>query len=360
MAVALAGVIALFASGTVALPVQQVLVVRGMIASKRDFFQDPEVKRLLMAHRIQVRMTPVGSRELVGRQDLDEFDFVFPSGQSSVEVVYERRKGKPVNPYRPFFTPIVLATYAEYVAALEQAGVVREQAGSEGLYYDLSVPALIKVMQEGKFWSDYGMSNNNRLIAQIPDPCRTYSGSAYLGMLAFSLNGNRPPTEEDTAVRIARGIKPLLEVEGQYGDDHAPKFLAPDGRTFATVVVVYEHQFLAHQFAVQDRTGQPDRTRVLLYPEAQHETAPELLAFTPAGSRLGELVSENPALRRRALELGFRVLGPSGETSHYGALSEYLQQRGLPTPTSGVGDTETWMPNRRLLEKMIVEVGGCP
>ncbi|MEV0675805.1 hypothetical protein AB0I60_04690 [Actinosynnema sp. NPDC050436] len=359
MVVALAGAIALFASGTVALPAQEVLVVRGMIGSKRDFFQDPEVKRLLMAHRIQVQMTPVGSRELVNRDDLDDYDFVFPSGQSMVEVVYERRKNKSTNPYRPFFTPIVLATYADYARALRDAGVVREQGDGDGLYYDLSVPALIKVMQQGRFWSDLGTGNNNRVITQIPDPCRTYSGATYVGMLAFALNDNHPPTDDEAAVRLAREIKPLLDVEGQHGDDHAPKYLAPDGRTFGTVVVIYEHQFLAHQLAVVERTGQPDRTRALLYPEAQHETAPELLAFTPAGNRLGHLISEEPALRRRALELGFRVLGPSGETSDYGALSEHLRARGLPTPTSGIGDTETWLPNRKLLERMILEVGGC-
>ncbi len=54
VATALAGVIALFASDTVALPVQRVLVVRGMLASKRDFFQDDQVRRILMSHRIQV------------------------------------------------------------------------------------------------------------------------------------------------------------------------------------------------------------------------------------------------------------------------------------------------------------------
>ncbi|WP_121003847.1 hypothetical protein [Saccharothrix australiensis] len=84
--------------------------------------------------------------------------------------------------------------------------------------------------------------------------------------------------------------------------------------------------YLVHQLSRLDRTGQPHRERVLLYPEAQHETVPELLAFTLAGGRLGELVS----------------------------------QHWLPVPTSGVGDTGTWLPSRELFERMVVEIGGCP
>ncbi|MBB5958384.1 hypothetical protein FHS29_004992 [Saccharothrix tamanrassetensis] len=364
VATALAGVIALFASGTVALPFQGITVVRGMLASKRDFFQDPEVRRILMAHRIQVHVTPVGSRDIVHRDDLDTFDFVFPSGQSMAELVYRRREGKPTNPYKPFFTPIVLATYRDYAEALEDAKVVTAQAGGDGLYYDLSVPALIGVIRGGKFWSQFKrkdqslLKNNNRIIAQTPDPCRTYSGSTYLGLVAFAENGNQVPAGEEAALRLARDIKPLFAIEGQHGEELAPKYLAPEGRTFAPVVVIYEHQYLAHQFAEQDRTGRPDRERVLLYPDAQHETVPELLAFTPAGSRVGELVSRNPDLRRRALELGFRVFG-SGGSFDDSELAAHLRRRGLPTPASGLGDTEAWLPPRELFDKMIVEVGGC-
>ncbi|WP_433270567.1 hypothetical protein ACQPZF_10140 [Actinosynnema sp. CS-041913] len=363
-ATALAGVFALFASGTVALPAQEILVVRGMLASKRDFFQDDEVRRILMANRIQVQVTPVGSRDIVHRDDLDTFDFVFPSGQSMAELVYRRREGKPTNPYKPFFTPIVLATYRDYAEALEGAEVVTEQDGGDGLYYHLSVPKLIEVVRAGTFWSQLErkdntrLGNNNRVIAQTPDPCRTYSGSTYLGMVAFAHNGNQIPADEETALRLAREIKPLFAIEGQYGEELAPKYHAPEGRTFAPVVVIYEHQYLAHQFGELDRTGRPDRERVLLYPDAQHETVPELLAFTPAGSRVGELVTKNPDLRRRALELGFRVFG-SGGSFDDSELSAHLKRRGLPTPTSGLGDTEAWLPPRHLFDKMIVEVGGC-
>ncbi|MEJ2851976.1 MULTISPECIES: hypothetical protein [unclassified Saccharothrix] len=365
VATALAGAVALFASGTVALPWQDVTVVRGMLASKREFFEDPEVRRILMRHRVQVEITPVGSRELPDREDLDSYDFVFPSGQSVADLVRRKRTGKTTSPYRPFFTPIVLGTYRDYAEALEQRGVITPQPEGRDLYYNLSVPKLIEVVEQGTFWNQLPrkggkdpVANSNRVIAQTPDPCRTYSGSTYLALLAFAKNRNQTPVDEPDARRLAREVKPLFDIEGQHGDDLGPKYLTPEGPTFAPVVVIYEHQYLAHQFRILDRTGAADRERVLLYPEAQHESVPELLAFTANGSRLGKLVVEDADLRRRALELGFRVFG-SGGSFDQSELSAHLTGRGLPSPRSGVGDTETWLPPRDLFEQMITEVGDC-
>lgn len=360
--VALAGALLLVLSGAAWLPFRDTTVVRVMMASKRDFFEDAEVRRLLQAHGIWVQVTPVGSRELVYREDLDDYDFVLPSGQSMADVVRERRRGKVINTYRPFFSPLVLGTYREYAEALDAAGVAERQDRGDGLYYNLSLPGFIEVIRQGKFWNNLAeerpLKNGNRVIAQTPDPCQAYSGATYLGMMAFAQNGNEPPADEASALRLAREIKPLFDIEGQHGDDLGPKYVTPEGRSFATIMVIYEHQYLAHQFRWLDSTGQPDRSRVLLYPEAQHQTAPELLAFTPAGSRVGELISNDPDLRRRAVELGFHVYG-SHVSPEGSELAGHLTRRGLPVPSSGVGDTESWLPDLPLLEKMITEVGSC-
>ncbi len=360
--VALVGTIALFASGTVALPWRKVTVVRAMLASKRDFFEDGQVRRMLMAKGIQVQVTPVASRELAQRQDLGDYDFVMPSGQAAADLVRQRRQGKPTDTYRPFFSPIVLGTYREYAEALYAEGVATPQGGGEELYYDLSLPKLVELMEQGKFWDKLKgsgeLKNGNRVIAQTPDPCQAYSGATYLGMVAFARNGNEPPADEAKALLLAAEIKPLFDIEGQHGDDLGPKYTTPEGRSFGAIMVIYEHQYLAHQFRWVDRAGRPDRDRVLLYPEAQHETAPELLAFTAAGNRIGDLVMRDPDLRRRAVELGFRVydtLNASDESE----MTAYLRRRGLPVPTSGVHNTEAWLPDLPLLEKMIVAVGGC-
>ncbi|SDW40702.1 hypothetical protein SAMN05421504_101500 [Amycolatopsis xylanica] len=332
-----------------------VTVVRALLASKREFFEDAEVKRLLLAKGFRVEVTPAGSFDIVRSEDIDSYHFVFPSGQSAADLIRDRRARRHAVPFRPFFSPIVLGTFREYADALVKAGAATKQ---NDLYYTLELDKLVDLMDHGKTWSDYQVDNRNRLLAQIPDPCRTYSGSIYVALLSFAKHSGKTPVDEAEALGWASEIKPLFDAEGQHGEDLSPKYLAPEGRSFAPVVVIYEHQFIAHQVRTHDRTGRPDAERVLLYPSAQHETAPELISFTPEGDQIGRLLMEDPGLRRRAVELGFHVLGV-GEDVQSPEFSSMLTGRGLPVPRNGVGDTETWLPKPALFEKMITAIAGC-
>ncbi|MFT7841604.1 hypothetical protein Q5530_36180 [Saccharothrix sp. BKS2] len=348
--VALVGVLALVASGTWAGPFRNVTEVRAMLASKREFFQDPEVKRILLAHGLRVHVTPVGSFDLAEKEDLDSYDFVFPSGQTANERVKERRAGKHTVPYRPFFSPVVLSTYRDYAEALVRAGAAVPQQDGGELYYDLSVETLMGLIDDKKLWTDFGVDTQNRIIVQTPDPCRTYSGAVYVGFVAFAAQRDTPKSETD-AIALAQRIKPYFTVEGQHLEDMAPKYFSPEGRTFAPIAVIYEHQFIAYQAA----SAQPDRDRVLLYPRTAHQSVPELISFGALGDRIGELLMHDADLRKRAVELGFRLLGAGGKPEE--DFDAFVSGRGLPVPR--LSDTRAYLPAVPLFELMRKEVGNC-
>lgn len=77
LAVVLVGGAVLARSGNAALPTERIVTLEGRMASKRDFFEDPEVQRILMRHHIRLHITSSGSREVAVR-DLSAYDFVFP------------------------------------------------------------------------------------------------------------------------------------------------------------------------------------------------------------------------------------------------------------------------------------------
>ena len=357
--IALAGAIALFASGTVALPFQRITVVSAMMASKSVYFQDPEVRRILMANGLDVRVTDSGgSREIArDRQDrVREFDFVMPSGQAAGELIRDRFGGRV---YFPFASPLVLGAFREYADALvrAEAAVKQDENDPEGLYYTLDMDVFVNQLSlsEGdkpKVWTAYGVENRNQIVAQTPNPCDSYSGSAWMGLVAFAANASAPPTAQN-ALDVARRIKPVFEIEGLHGSGIGTTFFYPDGRTSAPVGVMYEHQYMAHQFATVARTGKPDTERVLLYPDTHHRTEPWLIAFSPAGERVGDLIRSHPGLRRRALELGFRL-----DNQDSTALPDLLRERDLPEPEPTL--TEGFLPKPPELEAMIREVGSCP
>jgi hypothetical protein len=349
--IALAGVIALLANGVVVTPT----IVRALMASKAEFFADDEVRRILMADGIQVHLTDSGgSLEIAKSKDVTSFDFVMPSGQVTARQIHDRVGGTP---FYPFTTPLVVAAFRDYAQALVAEGVAKEQEHGQGLYYTLNMTAFVDLTLRGKTWNGIGggtLANTNQVIAQSPDPCRSYSGAAYLGLVAFGANGNRTPTQDD-AKAVAAKIKPLFEVEGQFGAGIGRSFFGPDGRTFAPVGVIYEHQYLAYQISTKERTGSVDADRVLLYPDAHHHTEPWLIAFSDAGERVGRLLEKDPRLQRRALELGFR-LGRAGSAS----VGTVLDERGIPKGDPGEGDTETYLPKTEVLAEMIGELGRCP
>ncbi|MER5261597.1 hypothetical protein ABTZ99_05875 [Actinosynnema sp. NPDC002837] len=362
VAVALAGVIAMLTSGTIALPFRSITVVRAMMASKIVYFQDPEVRRILMSHGVDVQVTDSGgSRQLIrDRQDrVHEFDFVMPSGQASAELIHERFGGRA---YYPFASPLVLGAFREYAEALVRAGAAVKQDDEKGLglYYTLKLDVFVNELSlpgngaPTKTWAqvDPRVDNRNQVVAQTPNPCDSYSGSAWLGLVAFAANNSVPPNER-SAPEVAERIKPVFEIEGLHGSGIGTSFFHPDGRTSAPVGVMYEHQYIAHQFTAVARTGAADTDRVLLYPDAHHRTEPRLIAFSPAGELVGDLVRDDPGLRRRALELGFRL-----DNKEPTALPHLLRERGLPEPA--LSSTEGLLPRPDNLEAMIREVGDCP
>ncbi|WP_307786378.1 hypothetical protein, partial [Streptomyces clavuligerus] len=372
LAAVLTGVTVLGTSGNALLPFERVTTLEGRMASKRDFFEDEKVRRILLKHHIRIHVTSVGSREFAIR-DLSPYDFVFPSGQPAGDLITHQRSrsGEFATVHRPFVSPLVLATYRAYAEALRSVGIVTAQRASDGgkpLYYRLNTRKFLEFVHAGRQWNDigvqkYGITNTNRMLAQSSDVCTANSAGTYLALVAFTWRGRGgdgdrevPRTDQEADAR-ARAIKPLME-QGLPHADVFRTYISPEGKGVAPVIVTYEHQYLSYQDQFLAKSGKLDDDRVLLYPDSQHVTQPQFIALNKEGDRLGELVTRDPELRRRAMELGFRILDPSGEVAG-DQLAAYLEGQRIPVPEVA-GGTRAAMPRLRLLERMISIVGDCP
>ncbi|MGW3952228.1 hypothetical protein ACWEKM_15170 [Streptomyces sp. NPDC004752] len=359
--------------GHAALPFQRIVTIEAKMASKSEFFEDPEVERLLLQHGFRMHITRMGSRG-IATQSYQGYDVVFPSGQPAADLITQERAraGHPATTYGPFSSPIVLATYREYAKTLVAAGVARPQqdAASDGdqpLYYRLDMRRFIELAQadggKGKRWDDiglgrYGLHNGNKVLAQTSDICESNSAGTYLGLVAFVENGNDIPKSEAEADQLAERIKPVLIAQGMPSFEKNQTYLSPEGKSIAPIAVIYEHQFLAHQIQYRAKTGAADDERVLLYPSTRFITEPKLIALSDDGDRLGRLISDDPVLQERAMELGFRLRDAnSGFTSI--RLTEFLKDHHIPAPAASTDDTRAILPDLSLLERMIETVGKC-
>jgi hypothetical protein len=364
----LVGVGVLLPTGNLLLPFEPTITIEGKTGSKGDYFLDDEVQRLLLAHHIRVHITQTGSRD-VAVNDIAPYDFVFPSGQPAADLIISKRaNGQYTKVYAPFTSPIVLATYREYAQTLVANGIATPQDPSapDPLYYRLDLKKFLDLVAvEGRTWNSIGIqqtgvSNGNGILAQSPSVCSSNSAGTYMGLVAFVENGNRIPTTLDDARRLANQIKPKVTAQGLAVPDLFRTYVTPEGKGTAPIVVVYEHQYLAYQLDQKARNGAVDADRVLLYPSTNFLSQPAFIALDPAGDRLGQLVTTDPALRQRMVELGYRALSATPETASSTTLDAYLASQQLPVPSSENDDTRALLPDLDLFEEMIKITGGCP
>ncbi|RAY17281.1 hypothetical protein DPM19_01300 [Actinomadura craniellae] len=348
------------------------------MASKQDFFNDREVQRLLLEHNLRVEVTARGSGEVayeVLTQKTEHYDFAFPSGQPAADLIRSerRRRGLHTQTTRLFTSPIVLASYREYAETLVGNGAASRHSGGPGgaLYYTLDTAKFVELGKQGRTWNDIGIgdhpnpdgtsiTNGNRVLAHNSGVCRSNSGATYLALVAFVENGDEPVQSEAEVDRVARDVQPLITALGMPESGLWQFYVTPEGKSRGPIVVVYEHQFFAYQQEHRRRTGRTDTERVLLYPKQEFQTDPEYISLRPgAGERLGRLLLTDPALRRRMMELGFRVIDDTDATGT-ARLFQLLVSRGVPKPDGRTDYTRAELPEPNLLQRLVDTVGRCP
>lgn len=335
-------------------------VVRGIMASKEDYFTDPEVIRLLAERGWEVDVTRRGSFEVA--QEViatggGDYDFAFPSGRPPANLITQDRRYKDllVGSQALFTSPLVLGSFRPYAEALVAEGVATPRAGQDGepLYYDLDVDEFIELGLEGRTWDDIGfgrspgsegLQNGNVVLAQTTGAARSNSGATYLALVAFVANEDQAPTPRDVR-RLGARIRPLFEGAGLPQPGISIKYFSDEGLSQTPVTVFYEHQYLAWQVA-HARNGDLDHERVLLYPDREFLTDPELIYLTERGRQFAEQVlAKDPQLRRRMTELGFRVFVDAGaDASGTEQLTRYLADQGVPVPPGPTSLTQAQFP----------------
>lgn len=366
MALTVTGTVWLTMTGHLLLPFEQVTTLRGRLASISDFFEDPQVTRILRRHGLRVEASTAGSRE-VATGSLNGLDFVFPSGKSAADQIIDaREEAKEYSRnFHPFVSPLVLASFREYAETLHDRDVAYPQGASGGeqaLYYTLDMDKFLSLTQQHLSWHDlqigkYGFDNHSLVAAQTSDICQSNSADSYLGLVAFTENHNAPPIESKSARVLARSISSLLLSLGSASDSLYTYYVDRNGINRDPIAVLYEHQYLAYQAEYRAAHGTVDTERVLLYPRFPMMSEPHFIALNHKADRLGELLETDPELRRRETQLGYQLV-PSGSDD---ALAEYLNGQGIPAPQpSSREQTVARMPDWQVLEQMIATIKKCP
>ncbi|WP_330288117.1 hypothetical protein [Streptomyces sp. NBC_00576] len=325
--------------------------VRGVIGSeKAEFFADPDVVKALAAKGYTVRTETSGSWAMEGL-DLKGYDFAFPSSQAPADELAAKYKARQPLP-RPFYSPLVVVAHRNAAEVLAAGGLATLDKGQHR--GTLKMGAYLAAADNDRTWQQlkgadkYGELTGTLYIAST-DPESSSSGALYLAATSYVANGGRVVASGADVNRTAPLMRKLVSVQGaqQPSSDAAFRdFVSGAGNP---LVLVYESQ-VASLLGEGNGSGngngnggqQDAGDLTVLYPDTTANSDHTVVPLTEEGRALGELLSDDPVLRKLAVRHGFRPQGDAAEfVAATAAHAAYLNQRltgvrQAPVPTSGV------------------------
>jgi hypothetical protein len=319
----------------------QAVTVRGLIGSEKEaFFTHPQVIAALAQRGVTVHFEKVGSRQQALRDDLKKFDFAFPAGVPAALKIQQITGAR--QSYTTFYTAMAIASWRPLLPALQANALVQ----SAGDYQTFDMARYLALVDKGARWRDLkdnaAFSISRSVIISSTDARSSNSAAMYLALASYSANGMNILQDSAQADRIGAQMAELFLRQGLQERSSAGPFedYVALGMGKTPLVMIYESQFL--EFMAARKTRNPDM--VLLYPKPTVFTKHVLIPFTPAGQRLGELLSNDPELQRLAARLGYRTADPA-------LFAGFLKDNALSAPLNLIDVVDP--PTFELLERLI-------
>jgi len=324
-----------------------VVEVKGLSGSEKlPFLTDPRVLEQLHKHGVQLSVQKSGSREIALRPDLKQFDYAFPAGVPAA-IKIERQQAVRQS-YTTFFTPMVVASWRPVVQVLEANGIVKQR---ENAWYIIDMMKLLEWMETGQRWRDIPgntqYSVGKSVLVSTTDVRKSNSAAMYLALVSYLVNGRDVVQDDAQLQKVLPFVSNLFLKQGYQESSSAGPFedYVAMGMGKAPLVMIYESQFIEYLANTPAAARNPDM--VLLYPEPTVYTKHVLVPLNDKGRRLGELLANDPALQRLAVEYGFRVNNPT-------LFREVNAQRGIQAPDALLDVIDP--PAYEVLEKMISSI----
>lgn len=335
---------AIFLSVRSQISLKQVVTVHGLIGSEKEpFFRDPRVIKALRDGGFDVQYEKAGSRTIATKYDLSKYDFAFPAGVPSAEKILQTRPG--TKRYDVFFTPMAIATWKPIVQILVQNGLATDQGG----YYTLDMKAYMDFVAKNTRWSDLKQSSSypadKSVLIDSTDVRQSNSAAMYLALASYIANNSNIVQSDAEIQAIEPLVDSLFLKQGytEYSSEGPFQDYLVMGAGKAPMVMIYEAQFIAQSAQPNGITDQ----MVLMYPSPTIFSKHVFVSLSSNGGRLGDLLLNDPTLKRLAVEYGFR----NADQAYF---KQFTQSHQLKIPDTLVNVVDP--PSYEILERMIQNI----
>ncbi len=286
-----------------------VVELKGLIAlDVEGYFKDPRVTKALLAKKVPVSVTRVGSRDMAGKVVAGGTpDFFFSSGVVAANQVVEaaRKANMSATQSAPFHTPLVIASWEPIAKILVANGIAKPLAPK---VYGLDMTKLTQTMLAKTKWKDMkgsaGYEVGRSVLVSTTDLRRSNSGALYLALTSHALTGDIV-TDRATAQATALKLAELFKRQGyqeNYVDGNFDDYVAIGiGKT--PMAFIYENQLV--RYALTKKGVAQDM--VLLYPQPTIVNKVVFVAMNERAKALAEVLANDAELQGIAVEYGFRI-----------------------------------------------------
>ena len=324
-------------------------LVTGVIGSeKAPFFADPQVKKIFASEGLNVQVTTAGSRQIATSVDLKHVDFVFPSSAPAAEKI-EQKTGKSTV-FAPFYSPMAIATFKPIVQILKSAGIASQDA--DGIWH-LNMTAYLKAVAKGTRWNDLpgastAYNSSRSMLISSTDIRQSNSAAMYLSIASYVQNGNNvvsSPAEESAVINPVGNLFLEQGFSASSSEEPFNDYLS-QGIGSKPLVMIYEAQYLGQEMSATESSA-ITKDMVLMYPDPDVFSKHTVVPLTAAGTKVGQLLVNDPRLAKLAALYGFRPANPAVFTAQ-------LKAHNLAVPTLPVNVIDP--PSYETLESMIESI----
>lgn len=322
-----------------------VVIVRGLVGSEKEaYLRDPRVLEELRKNGFDLRIETSGSRDMIARPDLANYDFAFPAGEPEGQRLKTLVKAKEI--FIPFFTPMTVASWRPIAQILIANGIVKYD-GQHYLIIDMA--KLLAYETTGKRWRELRGSSaydvNKSVLVSTTDPRKSNSGVMYAALASYVLNGDQVVDDRARIAKIQPEINAVFLRQGFQESSSAGPFedYVEIGMGKAPMVFIYESQFIEYALAHPSDRGD----KVLMYPRPTIYSKHTFVPISANGDRLGNVLTHDETLQHLAVEHGFRI-----EDSAYS--SDFWKKNKVNVPAQLIDVVDP--PSYEFLDAIIVAI----
>jgi hypothetical protein len=320
-------------------------VVRGVVGSDlKDFFADPQVRAEFAERGIDVQVDARGNAPIATTPHRSKFDFAFGAATSNMQTSTAKHYG--TTSYVLFRTPMAVATFTDVAEVLQRAGVAHEHSN----WWTLDMKGLLDLVARRVRWNDLAGGTGyppTQIVLTTSTDVTSTSAVLYASIASYVANQDRVLKSPASVNEVINEVSPLFLGQPHNGQSTEALFADYLSRREDTtlMVMIPEAQYVVRA-AARDHSIRPNM--VLMYPDPDVLSKYTLVPLDAAGDTVGRLLSDDPILRRLAVEHGFRT------TSKPAMFSSFAQRNKLavePDVIDGIG-----LPTSSVLEALMTRI----